>query len=355
MFFYLGLKDLPFEPEARQIIYAEGKFDLGINWHIFENYNAIRNIFRRKGYDFIFLPCIVDEIMYASPDIIKYNAPYSRGMKFRFPAMTNDYILQFMAHPENRSKVPPSLLYRVDIPRRKSPGVDLYMRGLSLSEKNFDTTNLVRALLAVIQDIGEDEEYFCSKASEHLDLGIYSEMDDYDEETKQLMADIDDRVRRLKLKGVKSYVVEQMVERAYSDLKGLSRMQITDDFRIILSDYGNMEIKMEPLPKSLYILFLRHEEGIAFKTLPDYQDELLEILRKVSGGELSSSKKNSVSKLVDMFNYSKLVNTNCTKIKCAFTACFADHLAKYYYVVGERGEARTVSLPRNLIQMTDKL
>ena len=74
--------------------------------------------------------------------------------------MTNDYILQFMAHPENRSKIPPSLLYRVDVPRRKSPGVDLYMRGLSLSEKNFDTTNLVRALLSVIQDIGEDEEYF---------------------------------------------------------------------------------------------------------------------------------------------------------------------------------------------------
>ena len=355
MFFNLGLKDLPFEPEAHQVIYAEGKFDFAINWHIFENYNAIRKIFMSKGYDFIFLPRIVDEIKDASPDVIKYNAPYSRGMKSHFPEMTNDYILQFMAHPENRSKIPPSLLYRVDVPRRKSPGVDFYMRGMSLSDKHFNVPNLVHALLTVIRDIGEDEEYFSSKASERLDLGIYSEMDDYDEETRQLMVDIDDKVRRLKLKGIKSYVVEQVVERAYSDLKGLSRMLITDDFRIILSDYGNMEIRMEPLPKSLYFLFLRHEEGIAFKTLPDYQDELLEILRKVSGGELSSSKKNSVSKLVDMFNYSKLVNTNCTKIKCAFTACFADHLAKYYYVVGERGEARSVSLPRNLIQMTDKL
>ena len=47
----------------------------------------------------------------------------------------------------------------------------------------------------------------------------------------------------------------------------LSRLTITKDFTIILSDY-NKEVKMEPLIKSVYLLYLNHPEGIAFKALP---------------------------------------------------------------------------------------
>jgi hypothetical protein len=38
-----------------------------------------------------------------------------------------------------------------------------------------------------------------------------------------------------------------------------------------------MEIKMEPLTKAVYLLFLNHPEGILFKHLPDYRQELANI------------------------------------------------------------------------------
>ena len=50
-------------------------------------------------------------------------------------------------------------------------------------------------------------------------------------------------------------------------------MVITTDLRVILTDYGNMEIKMEPINKAVFLLFLRHPEGIVFKYLPDYRNE----------------------------------------------------------------------------------
>lgn len=73
-------------------------------------------------------------------------------------------------------------------------------------------------------------------------------------------------------------------------------MVITENYDIILPDYHNMTIKMEPLVKAVYILFLRHEEGILFKCLSDYREELYDIyvdIRKKSnnnGAHLSEEK-----------------------------------------------------------------
>lgn len=42
--------------------------------------------------------------------------------------------------------------------------------------------------------------------------------------------------------------------------------------RILLPDYGDREIKMTPLAKAVYLLFLRHPMGIKFKCLPDHRN-----------------------------------------------------------------------------------
>lgn len=47
--------------------------------------------------------------------------------------------------------------------------------------------------------------------------------------------------------------------------KELSKLKITSDFKIILEDYSKVEIRLTPLQKSLYILFLKHEKGINLK------------------------------------------------------------------------------------------
>ena len=56
-----------------------------------------------------------------------------------------------------------------------------------------------------------------------------------------------------------------------------SRITITKDCTVLLTDYDNKEVKMEPIVKAIYLLFLNHPEGIAFKYLPDYRKELAEI------------------------------------------------------------------------------
>lgn len=54
----------------------------------------------------------------------------------------------------------------------------------------------------------------------------------------------------------------------------IKKIVITKDYRILI---GDKEIKMEPIVKAVYLLFLKHPEGLAFKTLPDYRKELTSI------------------------------------------------------------------------------
>ena len=49
----------------------------------------------------------------------------------------------------------------------------------------------------------------------------------------------------------------------------LSRLIITSDYRLVLADYGGCEVEMSPIHKALYMLFLRHPEGIEAKCLVD--------------------------------------------------------------------------------------
>ena len=60
----------------------------------------------------------------------------------------------------------------------------------------------------------------------------------------------------------------------------LSRLSIAKDGTILLADYQK-EVKMEPIVKAVYLLFLNHPEGIAFKYLPDYRKELTDLYQKI--------------------------------------------------------------------------
>ena len=79
----------------------------------------------------------------------------------------------------------------------------------------------------------------------------------------------------------------------------LSRLVITKDNRIILPDYNDIEVKMEPLVKAVYFLFLKHPKGIVFKKLADYRTELLEIYKVLKPMGLN---KRTIQSIEDVTN-----------------------------------------------------
>ena len=154
---------------------------------------------------------------------------------------------------------------------------------------------------------------------------------------------MDVRVQKLRKKSLNEWTFRGL----FKIKSQLSKLVVTQDYRIFLPDYNDIEVKMEPLVKAVYILFLRHPEGIVFKELPDYRQELIDIYNELRPLGLNSRSLQSIEDVTNPFLNS--INEKCARIRAAFVEKFDEHLAKNYFITGERGEAKKIILPRDLV------
>ena len=158
-----------------------------------------------------------------------------------------------------------------------------------------------------------------------------------------LLEDMDVRVQKLRNKGLNEWTFRGL----FKTKAQLSRLIITKDYRILLPDYNDIEVKMEPLVKAVYLLFLKHPEGILFKGLTDYREEMLDIYKKLKPMGLN---KRTIQSIEDVTNpLLNSINEKCARIRSAFVKEIDESLAKNYFVTGERGEAKKIALPRDLV------
>ena len=154
------------------------------------------------------------------------------------------------------------------------------------------------------------------------------------------------------IKQLHSLGIGSLVIRSIAGQKNLlSRICIDADYNITLPDYNNMCIEMAPMTKAVYLLFLRHEEGIRFKELPDYRNELTALYWDLIDSDDEENVKATVARVTDPF--SNAINEHCSRIKTAFTLKFEPSLASNYYINGKRGEPKRISLPRNMVEWSD--
>ena len=126
----------------------------------------------------------------------------------------------------------------------------------------------------------------------------------------------------------------------------MSRLTITKDCAIFLSDYQK-EVKMEPIVKAVYLLFLKHPEGIVFKHLPDYRKEVLDIYQKIKPLGLTERTIRSIEDVTNPLLNS--INEKCSRIKAAFQTEVDFTLLEQYIITGKSGEAKKIALPRDLV------
>ena len=139
----------------------------------------------------------------------------------------------------------------------------------------------------------------------------------------------------------------------------LSRLVVTKDYRIILADYDNKEVELTPVHKAVYLLFLAHPEGIEFKRLRDYRDELAQYYMATARLMDKQAIMESVEMLVDPLDNS--INEKCSRIKKVFLGMMDEYTASYYIISGHTqkhiaGSSRiwyerlkVITLPRELV------
>lgn len=139
----------------------------------------------------------------------------------------------------------------------------------------------------------------------------------------------------------------------------LSRLRITKCYRFFLMDYENREVELQPVHKAVYLLFLAHPEGIEFKRLGDYREELTRYY-------MATARMMDKEKVIDGVNHlvnplDNAINEKCSRIKKVFLDMMDEYTATYYIISGHtkkhiEGSTRIwyerlkiITLPRELV------
>lgn len=112
----------------------------------------------------------------------------------------------------------------------------------------------------------------------------------------------------------------------------LSRLLITKDYRFVLVDYGRREVELQPVHKAVYMLFLAHTEGIEFKRLGEYRNELRDYYLRVASNADRQRMEESLDHLTNPLD--NAINEKCSRIKRVFSELMDEYSASYYIISG---------------------
>lgn len=204
-------------------------------------------------------------------------------------------------------------------------------------------------------------DYNEARSSVHLDpIGCVNDMclEKKDIKLKLRTADIcPDCMNKLKenlsfveinqaLNIMESLRVKMLFSQNFKQNVPLSRLVIDNENKIFLPDFGNIEIKLRPLEKTLYFFYLNHPEGVGLSFLRGKREEMYEIYTKLSGKGNLEEMKSRINDMVDVTKSSAF--EKISKIKAAFVKAIGEELAKNYYIQGGNGEVKKIILNRKL-------
>lgn len=192
-----------------------------------------------------------------------------------------------------------------------------------------------------IENTGDESVYFSlAKPETEQDTADFY----FAERVTALEEEIRTRVEELRKLGVAELVISNLLQAPKPEP---SRLTITKDFRLFLTDYGNREVKMTVLPKTLYFFYLNHPEGVLFKELVDYEQELMEYYKLASNRINLLKMYTSIKDLVDPTKNS--INEKASLVRSAFVREFDVEVVKDYIISSDKDRRKRILIDRKLV------
>lgn len=126
-----------------------------------------------------------------------------------------------------------------------------------------------------------------------------------------------------------------------------SKLVISRDYKITLPDLNNLEIRLTPLFKTLYLFFLNHPKGVKLKDLVDFSDELTETYKTLSR---KVNKKKAEENIRDLVNpFSNSFSEKKAKINRIIINLLGKELSSAYIIDGNPGDVFKINISKKHI------
>lgn len=334
------------------MIYVEDEYNHIFNKDIQSNYLYITELFEQEGIHFIYIPYLIKEKSFQ--EIINYNRPY----------LQNEQVVKQLRkiYAKLKKRLRKRIKGEALIWTSDKTRLTQKMEGLALHKEQNVIDQILETFEKIKPSIISEKSYskrvfsnsFSNKLFEFFEDDskieipeeIKSADETFDYEAYKLADEIREKIRQLKETGA-IHLLTGIFEEVLAIKHKLSTLYITNDFRIFLQDYEMKEVVLAPLPKALFFLFLHHPKGIPFKHIADYHDELLSIYKNVTVHEDMDRAMVSIKAMTDPLNNS--INEKCSRIRAGFLDVVADEIAMNYYITGERGKSKKITLNRSMV------
>lgn len=138
------------------------------------------------------------------------------------------------------------------------------------------------------------------------------------------------------------------------DKDGLSPIVLTDDMKLYLPDHDNVELRMPPLSKAIYILFLLNPQGIRLKEICCHRDTLYRIHRMIKPGAEPDRVTQSIDNILSIDGES--LQQKLSRSRNAIRHSLLNpKLAQRYMIDGQPGEPYLIDIDPTLFQLPQKI
>lgn len=162
-----------------------------------------------------------------------------------------------------------------------------------------------------------------------------------DDETTALVRAVKDLLRDLRTRGLDDDTIETLLRR-----DGPGRLVLDRRGLIKLPDYGITTLYLSPIERTLYILLMRHEDGIPATDLWMYYDELCAIYRSQTVYDDPDKIDSAVDTLCE--DSRAALQITVSRIKRKFVDKVGRVAAEQYAIVRNRDGVYKIAVPRSL-------
>jgi hypothetical protein len=331
------------------VLYFENEISEESDTYIRQNYTDLRGQFYNKGRDFFYLPILLESIDFEIYPALKSTFPFLsdnfnnliidelKTTRFDYDSILSDFI-HFIAYKGDISKgfISSNDGYTI-VERKNEESIEFFFEGYI---ENLNTNNLNSGV-----------RFYCLKNDSEKD-------DNIENQTVESLSVINNEIERLRKSGQLAILAPKIYEFLKKNIDGIIYndtypMVITEDYKILIPECNNLEIKLSHLTKAIYLLFLSNKEPIDLKDLHLHKDRLLLIYKQVSNQNSYDKIKESVEDLLKEDN--QAIYVHFSRIRKAFLTHFSQYIAFRYHITGEKRKPKKIMLDREEVTFDCKL
>jgi hypothetical protein len=121
--------------------------------------------------------------------------------------------------------------------------------------------------------------------------------------------------------------------------------------RIFFTDLGDLELRLNPKERSIYLFFLKHPEGVRLVELQDHYEEISSYYSIMANRYEPEEIDQALARLLDPMDNN--INEVISRIKRKLRDTVGEDLLDMYLIQGNPGEARKIHLDREYVSYSE--